>query len=157
MVAPITDVAPRVVRFLDFPVDAFFGNSIGVVAIDRRRVHELGDNAFSESGIAERQCFPVLKDIAPVAFIGQKPVAIFVLEPDRELVPWTAGISVAATKCYRQVLAAEAHELRIASLCDDSQQFFRIDRVRQAVEQCSIATIYLAVEMLDSPGKVPCR
>jgi hypothetical protein len=63
-------MAPGVVRFLDLPVDAFLGDPVRVVAIDRRRVDEFGDHVFDELGITESQRFPVLEDIAPIALVG---------------------------------------------------------------------------------------
>ena len=106
VIAPVADIAPGVIRLFDFPVDTLFGNSIRVVAVHRGRVDELGDHILDKFRITERQRLPVLEDVAPVALVGQQSVAVFVFQLDRELVPGTARIAMAAAKRDRQVFVA---------------------------------------------------
>ena len=122
VIAPVTDVAPRIVGFLDFPVDAFLGDPVRVVAIHRRRVDELGDDVFDEFRVAERQCLPVLENVAPVALIRQQLVAVFVFQPDGELIPGATRVAVATTERDRQVFVAQTRELRVAVFLQFRQQ-----------------------------------
>ena len=113
VITPVADIAPRVVRLLDFPVDAFLGDPVRVVAVHRRRIDELGDDVFDKLGIAECQRLPVLENVAPVALVGQQPIAVFVFQFDGELVPGTTRVAVAAAEGDRQVLVAETRQLRV--------------------------------------------
>ena len=101
MIAPVTDIAPRIVGFLDLPVDTFLGDPVRVVAVRSRRVDELGDDAFDELGVTQRQRLPVLKYIPPVALVGQQAVAAGIPQPDREAVPRPARVAVAAAESDR--------------------------------------------------------
>ena len=67
VIAPVADVGPGVIRLQHLPVDAVPGNPIRVVAIRRRRVDELGDEALDKFRVGKGQGLPVLEDIAPVA------------------------------------------------------------------------------------------
>ncbi len=71
VVPPVADIAPGILRILDLPIDAFLGDAIRIVAVHRRCIDELGDHVFDELRIAERQCLPVLEDVAPVSLIGK--------------------------------------------------------------------------------------
>ena len=115
MVAPVADVAPRVVRFLDLPVDAFLGDTVRVVAVDSRGVHEFSDHVLDEFGKAERKRFPVLENVAPVSLIRQQVFAVLILEADLELIPGPTWVAVAATEPDRQVLASESLQLSVAA------------------------------------------
>ena len=114
VVAPVADVTPWIVRFIDLPVDSFPGNAIRVVSIHGRSVDELGDDVLDELREAESQRLPVLEDVPPVALVGQQWFAASILQPDRELVPRATRIAVTATECDRQVLVAEPFQLRVA-------------------------------------------
>ncbi len=116
VIAPVADVAPGIVGLFDFPVDAFFGNPIGVVAVHRGSVDEFRDDALDKLRVTEGECFPVLENIAPVAFVGKQLVAVIVPEFDGELIPWPTWISVAATEPDREVFVCEACQLRITVL-----------------------------------------
>ena len=87
MVSPIADIRPRVLRLNHFPVDAFIGNPIGVIAVRRSGVQEFGNDMIDKKRITERERFPVLEDIPPVALISYHRLSFFVLHANREEVP----------------------------------------------------------------------
>ena len=122
MIAPVADVAPGVVRFLDFPVYAFLGDSIGVVSIHGRGINELGDYALNELWVAKCQGLPVLEDVAPVALVRKQVIARCVLEFYCELIPGPAGVSVAASEPDGQVLLAKPLQLGVMGLPDSLQE-----------------------------------
>ena len=104
VITPIADVAPGVVGFLDFPVNAFLGDSVRVIAINGGGVDELRDHVLDEVGIAERERLPVLENIAPIALVGEQALAEFVFQSDRELVPWATRVTMTPAECDRQIL-----------------------------------------------------
>ncbi len=116
VVAPIADVRPRVLRLDDFPIDALGGNLIGVVAVCRSGIEELGDDAVGVVGIGEREGFPVLENVAPVALIGDKTMAVLVVDTDVEQVPRAARVAMAARESKRQVLHEKAVELVVLQI-----------------------------------------
>ena len=108
MIAPVADVAPRVVGLLDLPVDTFLGDTVRVIAVDRGGVDEFGNHVLDELGIAERKCFPVLENVAPVTLIRQQAFAALVFKTNLELVPGPTRVAMAATERDRQVFACES-------------------------------------------------
>ena len=80
VVAPVADVAPRVVGVGHLPVDAVARDAVGVVAVDRRRVDELGDDVGEVAGERLQQRLPVLEDVAPVALVRQQLAALVVAD-----------------------------------------------------------------------------
>ena len=110
MIAPVADVAPGVVRFGNFPVDAFAGDAIGIEPIGRRGVEELGDDVFAPGGVGEQQGFPVLEDVSPVAFVGQSSSAIGLGDSDVECIPGSTGITVAAAEPERQIFKGQSFQ-----------------------------------------------
>ncbi len=122
MIAPVADIAPRVIGLLDFPVDAFLGNSVWVVAIHCRGVDELGNHVFDKFRIAEGQGLPVLENITPVALVGEQVVAPIVFQFDRKLVPGPARVTMPATKGDGQVLAGQTLQLIVALILDGGEQ-----------------------------------
>jgi hypothetical protein len=122
VVAPVADVAPGIAGILDFPVDSFLGDAIGVVSVDGRGVHELGDGALYELGEAQCQRLPVLEDVAPVALVEQGTGAGLVRHPDGKTVPWPAGVAVTPAEGDGQVLVAQPLELGVARAPHDREQ-----------------------------------
>ena len=106
MIAPITDITPRVLRLLYLPVDAILTDAVGVVAINRGCVDELGDDIVGERRVTESQGLPVLENVPPVAFVGEATVTALILEIYGELIPWTAGVSMPPAESDRQVFVA---------------------------------------------------
>ena len=147
VISPVADIAPGVVGLLDFPVDTLLGDAIRIVSIHRRCVDELGDHVLDEFRIAEGQRFPVLKDVAPVAFVGEQPVAELVLELDGKAVPGAARVAVAAAECNGKVFVAEPLQLRIAVRPDLRDQLIEVERIREAAEQGLTARVNAPVEM----------
>ena len=123
VIAPIADVAPGVVGFLDLPVDTLLGDAVRVVAINSGCIDELGDHVFDEVGEAECKCLPILKDIPPVALVRQQALTGLVLEADLELVPGTTRIAVAPAKRDGQVFHRQAPQLCIPALIDKTHKF----------------------------------
>ncbi len=113
VVAPVADVAPRVGGVGHLPVDAVTRDPVGVVALDRGGVHELRDDVDEVGGRRLQQRLPVLEDVAPVALVRQQRVAPVVAHVDREAVPWSARVAVAAREAEWQVLEHEAHEVGV--------------------------------------------
>ena len=116
VVAPVADVAPGIVGRHDFPVHAVTGDAVGIEAVHGRGVDELGDDAGQEPGEGRAQGFPVLEDVAPVALVVQRPVAVAVADADGEPVPGPAGVAVAPPEVEGQVLVAQALEVGVAGL-----------------------------------------
>ena len=103
VVSPITDVRPRVLRLYHLPVNAVVGDTVGVIPVRRSRIEELGDDMIDKERIGERQRFPVLEYIAPVALIGHHRISLLVLHTDVKQVPRTRRITVATTESQRQI------------------------------------------------------
>ncbi len=89
MITPVADVRPRVIGVDDFPVNAFRGDAVRVVAVRGSGIEELGDDRVGVVGVRGAECLPVLEDIAPVALIRDERVALFVTHADVEAVPRT--------------------------------------------------------------------
>ena len=70
MVAPIADVRPGIMGFGKLPIDALARDAVRVVSIDGSGIQESADHAFDIFRIGIGKCFPVLKNISPVAFIA---------------------------------------------------------------------------------------
>ena len=70
VVAPVTEVGPGVVGFGDFPIHAFGGDAVGVVAVGAGGIEEGGEHARKGGGETQAEGFPVLEDVAPVALPG---------------------------------------------------------------------------------------
>src|SRR6266446_9145993 len=94
MVAPISDMTPWILGVADLPVNAVARDAIWVVAIRGRSIEKHADHLFEPGGIALRQALPILEDVAPVALIGEKRTASFVLNVNIESVPGPARIAV---------------------------------------------------------------
>src|SRR5437870_12470357 len=107
MVAPVADVAPRILGVANLPVDAVTSDAIRVVAVGRRGVKEHCDHLVNIAGKTLSQTLPVLENIAPVALIGVKRATLFVLDVNLKSVPWPAWIAVATTETQRQVFVRE--------------------------------------------------
>ena len=154
VIAPVADVTPRIIRVLDLPVDAFLGDAIRVVTVDRRRVDEFGDHALDEFGKAERQRFPVLEDVAPVALVGEERLALGVADANRELVPWPARVAVTAPEGDRQVLVTQPLQLQVTGFAGLVEELARGQGIRQAIEQDPVAQEDGAIERADRPAQI---
>ena len=98
MVAPVTDVCPGIVGFGNFPVDALARDPIWIVSIHGGGVQEGADHAFDIFRVRIRQCFPVLENVAPIAFISQLQRAIRFFDIDGKTIPRAAGVAMSATE-----------------------------------------------------------
>ena len=114
VVAPVPDVAPRVVRVGDLPVDAGAGDAVGVVAVGGRGVEELGDDVREPGRVRLQQRLPVLEDVSPVALVGEQLPADVVPDVDREPVPRPARVAVPAGERQGQVLEHQPDEIGVA-------------------------------------------
>ena len=108
VIAPVTDVTPRVMRVFDFPINARARDAIRIVAVRRGGVEENGEHGFEAERITLREAFPVLKNVAPVALIIVDRVPRFIARADGETIPRTARITVATAESERQIFAREA-------------------------------------------------
>ncbi len=104
MVAPIADVAPRILGVADLPVNAVARDPVGVVTVCRRSIKEYMNHLSEPGGIALREALPILENVTPVALIGVKRTALFVLDVDVESIPGTARVAVATAEAQRQIL-----------------------------------------------------
>ena len=117
VVAPVTDVRPRVVGLDGLPFEAVLEHAVGVVPVEGGGVEELEDHALDELGIGVDKGFPILEDVAPVALVVEDLGAVFlVAEVDGKPVPRAARVSVAAAELQRQVLGAQALEVEVLGL-----------------------------------------
>src|ERR1700722_10896957 len=107
MVAPITDMAPGILGIADLPIHAIASDAVRVVTVGRRGVEKHTDHLLEPGGITLREALPVLEDIAPVALVGVKRAALFVLDVDIESIPGPARIAMAATETQRQILMGQ--------------------------------------------------
>ena len=133
VVSPVADVRPRVVGLDGLPVDALASDPVRVVAVGRRGVDEGRDDALQVAGVRAAERLPVLEDVAPVALVASLPVAVVRLDVDREVVPGTAGVAVAAAEAERQVRRAEALHLG-AGVCRHRVERLDGEALRQDVE-----------------------
>ena len=76
VVAPVPDVGPGIVRIEHLPVEAVAHDAVRIVAVGGGGVDELEDHALDVTGERQRQRFPVLEDVAPVALIVEYPLAV---------------------------------------------------------------------------------
>ena len=117
VVAPVTNVGPRVVRFDGLPFETVFEHAVGVVSLKSGGVEELENHALNELGIGMDQRFPVLEDVAPVSLVIEDfRAVILVAEVDGEPVPRTAGVAVAAAEFQRQVFCTQPLEIEVVVL-----------------------------------------
>ena len=112
VVAPVADVAPRVVRLDGLPVDPLVGDAVGVVAVGGGGADKRGDHVFQEERERAAQRFPVLEDVAPVALVAADRLAVRVAHLDVEVIPGARGVPVAAGEVEREVLREESPEVR---------------------------------------------
>ena len=113
MVAPIADRCPGIFGIRFFPFDPGLGDAIGVVTIGGGSVEELRNRGIEKLGIAQAKRFPILKDVAPVTFIGEAVLALAITEADTETIPRATRIAMAATEGERQIGRRDAREIRI--------------------------------------------
>ena len=110
VVAPVAEVGPAA-RLGNLPVHPLARHAVRVVPVQRRCVQELRDHRRRIAGEAVRQHFPVLEDVAPVAFVGRArglgPGA------DEEAIPGPARIAMAAAERERQVLADQPGKIGV--------------------------------------------
>ena len=106
VVAPVAERRPVALPG-HLPVDAVVADPVGVVAVHRGGVQELGQERRGVAGEAVHQRQPVLEDVAPVALVREEPVAGRGSVADLEAVPGAARIAVAAAERERQVLVHE--------------------------------------------------
>ena len=78
MIAPVANVAPRVVGLRNFPIDAFSSDPIRIEAIKRGGVDELQNEMIHPARVRQPQCFPVLENVTPVALVRQTTRTILV-------------------------------------------------------------------------------
>ena len=153
VVAPVSDVRPRVFGFDNLPVDSLGGYLVWVVAIDGGGVEELGDNAIDIVGVRDRQGFPVLEYVAPVALVGDEPLAVLVVDADVKEIPRATGVSVSAGECEWQVLHKETVQLMVLLR---KHQFFETavgNLLGQSAKEAAVLLCEGAVERGDMLGK----
>ena len=114
VVAPVADVAPGVCLVFHFPVDAVAADAVGVVAIGCHGAQEHRHHRSRITRFAGQQGFPVLEDVAPVAFIADETPAVLAAHPDGEAVPRAAGVAVAPAEGQWQVTQDQPFQLRPA-------------------------------------------
>ena len=108
VIAPVPDVAPRVLRVRHLPVDPVARDPVGVVPVGGRRVDEQRHHAGEVLGERDAHRLPVLEHVAPVALEADHGLAVVVLHPHREVVPRSARVAVASREAERQVLRARS-------------------------------------------------
>ena len=149
VVAPIADVRPGVVRVEHLPVEAVAHDAVRVVAIGGGGAGELEDHALDVTGEGERQRFPVLENVAPVALVVEDPLAVLALHLDGEDVPGAAGIAVAAAEGQRQVLVRQPLQVRVLLLARQRQKAAVQQRFGQRVEKRGLPLGHRAVGLAD--------
>ena len=72
--------------------------------------------------------FPVLEDVAPVAFVAKHLGAIVVIgHVDREPIPWTTRVAMTPREGQRQVLEDETDEVGVVARIALASQLRDID------------------------------
>ena len=154
VIAPVTDVAPRVVRVFDLPINTRARDAIRIVTIRRRSVQKDGDHGFETERITLREAFPVLKNVAPVALIIVKRLPRFIACADGETIPRTTRVAVATAKSKRQILAREANQLRIGSHLHSHAQLCNVHLLRQRIQPRGVAGMNRNVPGADETGEI---
>ena len=103
VIAPVTNTCPGIVGLGFLPVDTGSGDSIGVVTIRSGRVNKLADHRFNIVRNRDTKSFPVLEDIAPVALKIQQLRTIVLFHLNREFIPGSRRVAMAAAKRKWQV------------------------------------------------------
>ncbi len=132
VIAPVADPTPGVLGFGNLPVDPVAGDPVGVESVGGRGVDELGDDRRQIPGEAATQRLPVLEDVAPVALIAEQRLAIGISDPDREVIPRSARITVASRERQRQVLVRQPGQVRITGLGGAGAEIGHVDRFGKA-------------------------
>ncbi len=135
VIAPVADVGPGAARARLFPLDAAAGHPVGVVSVGGGGAGKAADHAFHELGVGAGQRLPVLKDVAPVALIVERPRAVRLFDIDREAVPGAAGVAVPAAEGERQVLADQPLQVGRPGARRAGQQLVEVDLVGQRLEK----------------------
>ena len=130
VVAPVADVAPRVVLLDDFPIDPVAADPVGVVAIGGHGAEKDFDHRAHVLGLARDQRFPVLEDVAPVAFVVDDPPPARIPCADRELVPRSAWVAMASAEGQRQVAQDQPLALGTTGLAHGLEREFAFDTSR---------------------------
>ena len=138
----------------DLPVDPVLGDPVGVVAVGRRGVDELGDDVLDELGVAERERLPVLEDVAPVALEVEDPVALGVAHLDVEAVPGAAGVAVPPAEGEGQVLVGVPLQVRVPQGGRAGDQRRAVLDRGEAVQEGPVALPGDLVRPADEAGEV---
>src|ERR1035438_6512583 len=96
-------MSPKLCPNSAWMVEAVAHDAIWVVAIGGGGAGKLEDHALDVTGKRQRQRFPVLENVAPVALVVEDPLAVLGLHFDGEDVPRPAGIAVTPAERQRQV------------------------------------------------------
>ena len=154
MVAPVTDVRPRVIGIDNLPVYTFGCDAIRVIAIGCGCVEELCNDCVDVIGIRSRQRFPVLEYVTPVALISDERFALLVLDTDIKTIPRPRRITMAARERQRQVLHEQAMQLMIHTIDDTLLKFVTTQLFGQRAEERFVLFVQCMVKHLNMVSKV---
>jgi len=155
VVAPVADVGPGVVGFDGFPVEAVFGDPVGIVSVEGGGVQELENHSVDESGIGMGQGLPVLEEVPPVPLIVEDFGAIgFVLDVYGKIVPGAAGVAMAAAEFEGEVFHGEPDQVGVSGFQDLFVEGEEADPFFQAFDHRVVAGCDLPVGFGQVPGKI---
>ena len=113
MVTPIAVVRPGICGIGPLPIEPLLRDSVGVVAICRRRINKTQDHRGQQVRIRKAEGFPILKDVAPVALESDPPLALGSSRPDVEEVPRPRRITMPPAERQGQILGCEAAQIGV--------------------------------------------
>ena len=114
MVAPVAKLCSRGGWVWTFPINAFTGNAVRIEAINGHSVDELSEHVWNVFRVGNKESFPVLENITPVAFVVEYLIAVLIGEGNVELVPRSGWVAMSAGEDNRHVLEEETGQLFVA-------------------------------------------
>ncbi|MBL7774517.1 MAG: hypothetical protein JNK89_00855 [Saprospiraceae bacterium] len=99
--------------------------------------------------------FPVLKNIAPVAFIVQNFGTILIPGIDRKPVPGPRRVAVPAAEFERQVFLCQSNEVRIGIVGQKYIEGLNRKSVRKLLQRIPVPGISRAVSIFQVMQKIP--
>ena len=123
VIAPVANIAPRVVGLRNFPVDAFSSDPVRIEAIKRGGIDELQNEMIHPTWVRQSQRFPVLENVTPIALVRQTTRTILVAHANVEHVPRPGGITMATSKPEGEVFIGQPKQLRVIVGLGFTQQF----------------------------------